>query len=179
MAIDQVVAANPDVLDAVGERGRTVLAELTSMVAPTEPRHVPVSRHRVVGALRRVLGAAGGVEGIVVIVDDAHLVDEATLDVLVHLGRPGPVPILIALAYRPEPASDSLRKGVARLARSGRATELDLLPLDDREAAVLAATVGGVDHESVEEIVGRAEGSPFFVLEMARKAVAGARCESA
>lgn len=174
VVIDQLVAFDQGVLDAVGERARTVLAELTSTVAPAAPPEAPVSRHQVMGAMRRLLAAARGVGGIVVIVDDAHLADEATVDVLLHLGRPGPVPILIVLAYRPEPASDGLRKGVARLARSGWATELDLQPLDDLDAAALAGTVGAVDHESVEEIVGLAEGSPFFVLELARSAVAGA-----
>ena len=50
-----------------------------------------------------LLTASGG-GPVAFVFDDAHLADEATLDVLAHLGSPGGVQLLLVLAYRAESA---------------------------------------------------------------------------
>lgn len=174
-AIEQLVSADPDLLESVGSHTPAVLAELTSMIHAPAPLEVPLSRHQVIGAMRRLLTAASAGRGIVVIVDDAHVADEASLDALMHLGAVASAPILTLLAYRAESASDTLRSGVARLARAGSATEIDLDPLDRDEVVALAAAVGVPERDTIiTEIVDLAQGNPFFVLELARNAAAGA-----
>jgi DNA-binding SARP family transcriptional activator len=174
-AIEHVLWEAPDALDEAGHRESSVLAGLTSMINPPAPLDVPMSRHQVIGAARRLLTAAAGGTGCMVIIDDAHLADEATLDAILHLGDFASAPILTVLAYRPEGASDTLRRGVARLVRAGTAIEIDLAPLGRDEAVALATAAGVTDRETtVTEIVDLAEGNPFFVLELARSAVAGA-----
>ena len=83
-----------------------MLAELTSLAAPAAPLESPLTRHRVIGAVRRLLLAAGDGAAVALVVDDAHLADEATIDVLHHLGSTGGTPVLAVLAYRPEPAPE-------------------------------------------------------------------------
>jgi DNA-binding SARP family transcriptional activator/tetratricopeptide (TPR) repeat protein len=159
-----VTERHADVLPGLGEVPRAVL---TQLMTPTGG----LTRHRVIGAFRRLLLAAAGDGPIALIVDDAHLADEATLDVLPHLGAP----VLVVLAYRAEAAPPSLARGVARLARAGRVTELDLGPLGDDEAAALVAagTSTPRDDATVERIVEMGHGNPFLVLELARSAVVG------
>ena len=152
-----------------------MLAELTSLAAPAAPLESPLTRHRVIGAFRRLLLAAGDGAAVGLIVDDAHLADEATVDVLHHLGSAGGTPLLAVLAYRPEPAPEVLTRGVARLARGGKAVEIDLGPLDRDDAAALVAAGAPTPRpaEVVDRIVELAQGNPFLTLELARSAVAG------
>ncbi|MEA2330074.1 MAG: hypothetical protein QOH58_212 [Thermoleophilaceae bacterium] len=169
---EQLQARDQALLEALGARGRAVLAELTS---PDARQEQPLTRHQVIGALRRLLMAAGDGDPVALIVDDAHLADEATIDVLQHLGSASGSPLLAVLAYRPEPAPDALTRGVARLALGGRAAEIDLEPLDREDAAALVAAGAPMPRgeEVVERIVDLAEGNPFLTLELARSAVAG------
>jgi DNA-binding SARP family transcriptional activator len=172
---EQLIARDPALLDAVGSRARSVLAELSSLAAPAALLDSPLTRHRVIGAFRRLLLAAADGAAVALIVDDAHLADEATIDVLLHLGSGGATPVLTMLAYRPEPAPDVLTRGVARLARAGKAVEIDLGPLDRRDAASLVAASATMPRtaEVVERIIDLAEGNPFLTLELARSPVAG------
>jgi tetratricopeptide (TPR) repeat protein len=172
---EQLVARDRALLDAVGSRGRSVLAELTSLAAPAAPLGSPLTRHRVIGAFRRLLLAAGAGAAVALVVDDAHLADEATIDVLHHLGSAGGTPLLAVLAYRPEPAPEGLTRGVARLVRSGKAVEMDLGPLDREDAAALVAAGAPTPRpaEVVDRIIDLAQGNPFLTLELAQSAVAG------
>jgi DNA-binding SARP family transcriptional activator/tetratricopeptide (TPR) repeat protein len=172
---EQLVAGDRALLEAVGSRARSVLAELTSLAAPAAPLESPLTRHRVIGAFRRLLLAASDGAGVALVVDDAHLADEATIDVLHHLGSAGGTPVLPVLAYRREPAPEVLTRGVARLARGGKALEMDLGPLDNEDAAALVAAGAPTPRaaEIVDRIVDLAQGNPFLTLELARSAVAG------
>jgi DNA-binding SARP family transcriptional activator/tetratricopeptide (TPR) repeat protein len=172
---DELVAQDRALLDAVGRPGRSVLAELTSLAAPAAPLVSPLTRHRVIGAFRRLLLAAGDGAAVALVVDDAHLADEATIDVLHHLGSAGGTPVLAVLAYRPEPAPEVLTRSVARLARGGKAVEMDLGPLDREDAAALVVAGAPTPRapEVVDRIIELAQGNPFLTLELARSAVAG------
>jgi DNA-binding SARP family transcriptional activator/tetratricopeptide (TPR) repeat protein len=172
---EQLLARDRALLDTVGSRARSVLAELTSLAAPAAPLESPLTRHRVIGAFRRLLLAAGDADAIALVVDDAHLADEATIDVLHHLGSTSGIAVLAVLAYRPEPAPGALTRGVARLARAGKAVEMDLGPLDREDAATLVAASAPTPRaaEVVDRIIDLAEGNPFLTLELAQSAVAG------
>jgi DNA-binding SARP family transcriptional activator/tetratricopeptide (TPR) repeat protein len=165
---EQLVARDRALLDAVGSRARSVLAELTSLAAPAAPLDSPLTRHRMIGAFRRLLLAAGDGAAVALVVDDAHLADEATIDVLHHLGSAGGTPVLAVLAYRPEPAPEALTRGVARLARGGKAVEIDLGPLDREDAAALVAAGAPTPRaaEVVDRIIDLAQGNPFLTLEL-------------
>ncbi len=172
---EQVLASDPGLLDALGERRRPVLGELTPLAARGTPLATPVTRHEVIGAFRSLLLAAGDGSPILLVVDDTHLADEATIDLLLHLGSLAGTPVRVVLAYRPEPAPEALVRGVARLARAGKAVEVDLEPLDREDAAALVAagTPTPRSPDVVDRIVELAQGNPFLTLELARSAVAG------
>jgi len=171
--VERLQARDDSILDALGARGRAVVAELGAP-APATEAGAALTRHQVIGALRRLLLAAGGGAPVVLVVDDAHLADEATIDVLQHIAPSAGTPLLPALAFRAEPAPDGLVRAVARLVRAGKAVEIDLEPLDHEESAALVAAGTRVPRarEVVDRIVALGEGNPFLTLELARSPTA-------
>jgi DNA-binding SARP family transcriptional activator/tetratricopeptide (TPR) repeat protein len=174
-AIEQLVRHDRAWVDAVQGQPRAVLAELTSLAGPALPLDGGLTRHKVIGALRRLFSACGDAAGVVLVLDDAHLADEATTGALLHLvGGAGPQ-FLAVLAYRDELAPTALTRGTAPLRRSGGLVEIDLGPLDRDDAAALVAMGAPAppDARAVAQIAGLAKGNPFFVLELARHVDAG------
>jgi tetratricopeptide (TPR) repeat protein len=175
-AIEQLLGRNRGLLDSLPDRVRSVLAELTMLAAPAPPLQGPLTRHQVIGAMRRLLLEVADATGIALVVDDAHLADDAATDALLHLaGVSGGGRLLLVVCYRPELAREVLSRGVARLIRAGAADAIDLEPLDPEDAAALvkAASPTSPDAKTVARIVDLAGGNPFFILELARNAVAG------
>jgi DNA-binding SARP family transcriptional activator len=175
-AIEQLLSLDRCLLDALPDRVRSVLAELTMLAVPAPPLDGALSRHQVIGAVRGLLLAAAGAGGIVLVVDDAHFADDAATDALLHLaGVSGGRRLLVVVSYRPELAREVLSRGVARLVRAGVAVPIDLAPMDPEDAAALvkAASPTSLDAKTVAKIVDLADGNPFFILELARNAVAG------
>ncbi|MDT4904909.1 MAG: hypothetical protein QOH52_2925 [Pseudonocardiales bacterium] len=175
-AIEILLSRDRTVLDALPDRARSVLAELTMLAAPAKPLDGPVTRHQVIGAARRLVLAAAGTGRLMLVVDDAHLADDDAVEALLHLaGVSGFGGMFVVLAYRAEPARDPLSRGVARLSRADVSAVIDLGPLDRDDAAALARSVASINltPAAVTAIVDLAHGNPFFILELTRNAEAG------
>jgi DNA-binding SARP family transcriptional activator/tetratricopeptide (TPR) repeat protein len=173
-AVEQLILDDRSVVDRVDARTRSVLTLLSPLAAPAPALEGPLGRHQVIGALRRALLAAAGDGPVMVQVDDAHLIDDADADVLLHLAVTGR-PVFVVLALRPPPTDTNLARGLARLVRGGHLTTIDLGPLPDEDAADLVAQAAPRPLAStlVAHIVRLAEGSPFGALELARSVGAG------
>ena len=116
--------------------------------------------HEVVAALLQELRS--GVPTVLVF-EDLHWADEATLDVLILLARRiGSVPALVLASFRDDelPRAEGLRVVVGDLA--GRATRLKVAPLSVAAVAQLAEPYG-VDGEELYRTTG---GNAFFVTEV-------------
>ena len=125
----------------------------------------------VVGAVHRLLIAHRDVPGVLLVIDDVHLADEATVEAVEQLARTeAEPPVVLVLAYRPEAAPPSLIRVAARLDRAHRITVVDLGPLADAELAAVVESEQGADADPawVSGIVAAAEGNPFFARELAR-----------
>jgi DNA-binding SARP family transcriptional activator/tetratricopeptide (TPR) repeat protein len=110
---------------------------------------------------------AGPVPGLLVL-DDLHLADEASLDVLAYLvhrleGRP----LLVVACWRSEqvPAESRLRRLAAEARRAGQGDLLRLRRLDAAEVAELVAAVAPARAGAAGLLHERTEGLPFLVLE--------------
>ena len=173
-AVEQLAHRHPGALDAINEHARATLTELMRPPAAGPPERA-LTRHQVLGAVQRLLAACG--RGVLLVVDDAHLADEATIDACVQLARAcaGP-PCLVVLAYRREAAQPVLVRQVGVLERAERVVEVDLGPLDHADVVALACVAAGarLDAPVVAEIARLAHGNPFFTLELARAVGAGA-----
>ncbi len=167
--VERILLDDRSLLDSIGASARTVLAMLTPMAAPAGDPLGPLGRHQVVGAMRRLLLALASGSNLLLQVDDAHLVDDADVDVLVQLAVAG-APLCLIFATRPVAPSAALARGLSRLQRAGVAWPLDVEPLDDDECRRLVnlATPSAQSSAVVARIVAAAEGNPFAAVELAR-----------
>ncbi|WP_332749484.1 AAA family ATPase [Hydrogenophaga sp.] len=167
--IERLVMTDRAMLDRIGAPAQSVLAQLSPLAAPAAALAGPLGRHQVIGALRRLLLAASGGGPVMVLVDDAHLIDDADVDVLMHLACAGP-PVGVMLATRMPTLGSALARGVSRLVGSGVMLALDLEPLDDDETRRLVAQAAPcpLSEKNVSHIVRVAEGNPFAAIELAR-----------
>jgi hypothetical protein len=121
----------------------------------------PSTAHEVFGALRDEVAAAPSV----LIVEDLHWADEATLDVLRILGRRiTTLPLVALVTFRDEPgvADEALRIALGDLASAPGIARLAVEPLT--APAVRALAEGrGVDPD---ELYARTGGNPFYVQEV-------------
>jgi len=175
-AVERLALEARTLLDTIGSPARSVLAMLSPLAGPTAALQGPLGRHQVIGALRRLLLAAADGRPVALLVDDAHVVDEADADLLLHLAAGGS-PVAVVLALRPNAGPAVLERGIARLVGARRLAQLELGPLDDVQAAQLIALAAGrpLDDALLARLVQAAAGNPFAALELARAADTGAR----
>jgi DNA-binding CsgD family transcriptional regulator/tetratricopeptide (TPR) repeat protein len=101
----------------------------------------------------------------ILVVEDAHWADEATLDVLRLLARRlSAMPTLVVVTYRDDELERThpLRTVLGELATTGRVTRIGVAPLSASAVGVLAAG-HAVDPD---ELYRRTSGNPFFVSEV-------------
>src|SRR5215208_8092728 len=115
---------------------------------------------------------------VLMVLDDLHWSDEATLDVLAALaGSLRELPILVIAAYRSDelPRGHALRRLRTELRRAGALEELALEPLDREGTAGLAErALGAPPSPALAAVVhDRTQGVPFFVEELSAALVAG------
>lgn len=173
-AIEQLVTRDRSLLEAVGDHPRRVLAALSAAAKPARPLPGALARHQVVGALHALLVALKPGMPVLLVVDDAEAIDDASADVLLRLISTG-APLRIALAVRSTEPQPTLERGIARLTRAGRVLQLDLEPLPAHDIATLIARAAPhkLDDRSLHALAGAAEGNPFVALELARATRAG------
>ncbi len=169
--LGSLTSSHRGVLSEVGPGTQSVLAELTSLSGRADDGRRSLTRHQVIAAAQRLLAQLRDVPGVVFLVDDADLADEATIDVLLQLATVSSRRLLVVFAYRAERTPRALDGGVGYLARAGRTLTLDLGPLADDEAAALivAAAPDTPDPSVIDAIVALAAGNPFFLVELARR----------
>ena len=101
----------------------------------------------------------------VLVIEDVHWADEATLDLLRFLARRlGPAPTMLVVTYRDDEVGPlhPLRLVAGDLATSALVRRLRLAPLSRQGVAVLAGP-HGVDPDALYQTTG---GNPFFVTEV-------------
>lgn len=176
--IERLLLDDRSLLDRIGAPARSVLAMLSELAAPAAALPGPLGRHQVIGAFRRLLLAASRGGPVALLVDDAHLIDEADADLLLQLAVTGrPVHVVLALR-QPAPAPNpALAAGMARLLRGRHLEAIDLGPLGEGETAELLAqaTRRPLADALTQRLLGLAEGNPFAAIELARCADAGTR----
>jgi DNA-binding CsgD family transcriptional regulator/tetratricopeptide (TPR) repeat protein len=127
-----------------------------ALVDPTATRESALA-----GAMDR-LRALGG--PVVMVIEDAHWADQASLDLLSFVGRRiGQVPIMLVVTYRADevPASHPLAMVLGDLAGTVSA-RIALQPLSVAALAQLADADADVDPQALHQLTG---GNPFFVTE--------------
>jgi DNA-binding SARP family transcriptional activator len=147
------------------------LAGLGDAAEQALPLDGPGAQVRVLEGVAAVIGAAcEGPQPGVVLLDDVHAADEATLDTISYLGhRLRGRALLLALGWRSEavPPGHRLRRLAADLARDGRAAIVSPARLSEDEVGTLVhavqpdAAASGLERRVYLE----SEGLPLFVAE--------------
>src|SRR5262245_54886682 len=121
---------------------RTVLQERSDELSPilgdAPPRRsLAAERYRSYAAVGAILGALAGRQQVVVLLDDLHWADDASLELLGYLlRRPLARRLLLVLSHRPRQAPAALRLA---LAGAPDAIVLEPRPLDTADVAALFA----------------------------------------
>lgn len=104
------------------------------------------------------------------IIEDAHWLDEPSQELLTALARSAPErPWLIVITRRPDPTGLILADDIV-------ATRLELAPLDSEAAADLARSEledAMLPAQTIDALIARAAGNPFFLTELLQAAKGG------
>jgi len=119
-------------------------------------------RYRTHRAVRSLLGLLAAEQPLVIVLDDLHWSDGASVELLASLVRRGlPAPLLLALGFRSGQIDGRLSAAVATPAVERVCLDL----LSEAEAAGLLA---GIDAASAAAIYRQAGGNPFYLEQLGR-----------
>jgi len=128
-------------------------------------------RFRLFEAMVQAL-AGGETPGVLAVIDDLHRADDASLAFLRYLAAEvHQLPVVVLGAYRDTEAGPGhpLMSALGAMADGGPLEVLALQGLADAEVRTLVARhAGAVPDKVADQVVARAEGNPFFVVEIAR-----------
>lgn len=175
------------VVDAVRQATDNVrglpLSELTGALRPLFPEwgadlppapepiaDVTAARHRMFRAWLELFGA---LDVSMLVVEDAHWADEATLEFLLFLASRSPSPVSLVVTYRPEDlAADSMLLRLSSRPTSGAThARFTLQPLDAEQTAEFASTMLSripISAKFAEFLHRQTEGLPFALEELLR-----------
>jgi DNA-binding NarL/FixJ family response regulator len=145
----------------------------TAPAPPTDPEH---GRRRLFHALLLAVQHLSRRQPLLLIFEDVHWSDDATLDLLLHFARGvSSHPIVLALSYREAEVGPRLGRLLAELGRTRLGAELPLSPLGVSEVDDMLRAIFGADVVLPSEFAGvlhdLTDGNPFFVEEVLKSLV--------
>ena len=125
-------------------------------------------------ALRLVEWAAAG-RPVLLVTEDVHRADRASLQLTAHIGRRlAGLPVMLVLTRRDRPVRAEADALAADLAGQGvEVTEVQLGPLASGELTAVVCSVASLAADDVRRAVAAAEGNPLLAVESARALAAG------
>jgi DNA-binding SARP family transcriptional activator/tetratricopeptide (TPR) repeat protein len=137
--------------------------------AGTDPQ---LQRVRLCEAVVQFLTWAAGERPLLLAVDDVHLADASSLELIAYVGRRlTRLPVLLVVTRRRLPVRQDLDAVLGALrSRGALAAEIELGPLADEATRAVAATAAELPGLMLDRIVTLAAGSPLLAVETARAA---------
>jgi DNA-binding SARP family transcriptional activator/tetratricopeptide (TPR) repeat protein len=154
------------------------LASLVPTVVPSPGRAgtpPDLEQTRLAESVVALLEACAATGPVLVVLEDLHVADEASLAVLAHVARRASERRVLLVGTRRE---RPLRDRLAALEQSHRQrgtlrADIALGPLDERAVSRLARSVGELSDEAVDQVIDVADGNALLAVEVARALAAG------
>src|SRR5215210_1359419 len=170
-ALDEYVeSVEPRRLGNLPDEMRTELARVFPALAHLGRGDAPGlqgERYRINRAVRELLERLAATKPLVLILDDVHWADPASVDLLSSLlRRPPSAPVLLVMAERPHHGSTRLASTLERALIERTLTRIELNPLSSDEAAEM---LGRADpDETTATLFEESGGNPFYLEQLAR-----------
>ena len=159
--------------ESAGSELVTLFPELRSIFpdacarAASDPEE---DRRRLFHSFTEAVNALGQRQPLLVVIEDVHWSDDATLDLVLHLARRiGASPITLALTFRSDELGPRLARLLADLDHARCASEIGLRPLAATEVAAMLQAIfrsQAFGSPFVKWLCDLTEGNPFFVEEV-------------
>ncbi len=143
--------------------------------APPPVASPELERLRLFDAVLHLVEWASSGRPVLLIGEDVHCADPASLQLAAYLGRRlAGLPVLLVLTRRDRPDRGDADALLADLAGRGvEAAEIELPPMAAAELAAVARGVAPLDDQTLETVIQAADGNPLLAVEAARAAAAG------
>src|SRR5829696_3432767 len=170
-ALDEYLhGLEPRRLDALDDDVRNGLANVfpsLSELATAEGTAFRHERHRSHRAVRELLERLTGISPLVLVLDDVHWADPASIDLLGSLlRRPPDAAVLIAVALRPRQAPERLSAPLELPRRRGTLMHVELDVLTRIQADELLGE--DIDEATAAALYNDSGGNPFYLEQLAR-----------
>jgi len=144
----------------------TVFRGLAPVASAPQGGAHPDERHRVLGALQRLIELLADERPLVLALDDVHWADPASMDLICRLLHRGLAnPSLVLLALRPGQSAARLRTAFDEAERHGKARQIELAPLCEADAGELLGT--DLDGALADRLYRESGGIPFYLEQLA------------
>jgi DNA-binding CsgD family transcriptional regulator/tetratricopeptide (TPR) repeat protein len=172
---EQALAGAPPYARAEAAR---LLPQLQPAGASEASRPGGGQREHMFSGLTELLAAAARRGGLVLVIEDVHWADSATLDFLTFLarsGRSGAVTVVATCRSDEAPLEPHLIRWLAHLRGNGQAAEIRLAPLSRAELAeqITCLMPDPPPAGLADELYARSEGNPFYTEQLVADALAG------
>jgi DNA-binding winged helix-turn-helix (wHTH) protein len=174
------ISQDPRFLELIPELAR-LLPELPSTDTKprretTEPFIKLASKHRVFDAVTRALALAAEHTPYLLIVDDLHRADAASLELLHYFLAELPRMRILLLATARSESDSTDELPLRRVLNHRNCTRVALQPLSEAQvASYVVALFGNVDKALCQAVFEKSEGNPLFMNELARQLRKGAQ----
>jgi ATP/maltotriose-dependent transcriptional regulator MalT len=170
-AIDEYVRGlDPNRFDVLEDDVRTELAHVfPSLTTLANDGQVALQheRYRSHRAVRSLLEQLASAQSLVLVLDDLHWADSASIELLGALLRRAPAaPVLLALAMRPRHLQDRFSTALERAWRADLLTRIELSALSTEEARELLGAA--VDRFDLDVLYAESGGNPFYLEQLTR-----------
>jgi ATP/maltotriose-dependent transcriptional regulator MalT len=166
---EYVQALDPRVLSSLDDDVRTELARVFPSLAglalgrPPAFQHERYRSHR---AVRELLARLGATTPVVLVLDDLHWADSASVELIGALLRRPPAAVVMALAMRHRQIPERLASALEHAHRTGSLMRIELRPLSRPESdEFLGESIHGAQADALYEESG---GNPFYLEHLAR-----------
>jgi len=147
----------------------TVFPSLREIDDAVEYPASATERYRVHRAVRELMERLAARRPLVLVLDDLHWADGASLELVAHLLRHAPQgEVMLAMAMRAGHGGPESPDVLAAIQRPGLLQRIDLGPLDVESMIGLVPEDGSMDADHLHYLSG---GNPFYALQLARSVV--------